>query len=89
MNLPEFGVKKAVTTAMIFIGIIILGGVSLSRLGLDLLPDIEIPSIMVITTYPGADPEEVEERITRIAEERLATVEDIDTILLFQKLKER
>ena len=88
MNLPEFGVKKAVTTAMIFIGIIILGGVSLSRLGLDLLPDMEIPSIMVITTYPGAGPEEVEERITRIAEERLATVEDIDIILLFQKLKE-
>ena len=80
MNLPEMGVKKAVTTAMIFIGIIIMGGVSLSRLGLDMLPDIEIPTIMVITTYQGAGPEEVETRITRIAEDRLSTVEDIDSI---------
>ncbi len=80
MNLPELGVKRAVTTAMIFMGIIILGGVSLSRLGLDMMPDIEIPSVMVITTYEGAGPEEVEARITRIAEDRLSTVEDLDRI---------
>jgi len=80
MNLPEMGVKKTVTTAMIFLGIIILGAVSLSRLGLDMLPDIEIPTIMVITTYEGAGPEEVEERITRVAEENLSTVEELDRI---------
>ncbi len=83
MNLPGIGVKKPVTTAMIFFGIIILGAVSLSRLGLEMLPDIEIPTIMVLTTYEGAGPEEVEERVTRIAEESLATVEDIDRIEAF------
>ena len=56
MNLPEIGVKKTVTTSMIFLGIIILGAVSLSRLGLDMLPDIEIPTIMVITTSSGPAP---------------------------------
>ncbi|MDD3725940.1 MAG: efflux RND transporter permease subunit, partial [Candidatus Ratteibacteria bacterium] len=80
MSIPEIGVKKPVTTAMIFIGILILGTVSLTRLGLDLLPDIEIPSIMVLTTYKGAGPEEVEERITRVAEEQLATVDNLDKI---------
>lgn len=80
MNLPELGVKRAVTTAMIFIAVIILGAVSLTRMGLDMLPDIEIPTIAVITTYRGVGPEEVEERITRVAEERLATVEDLDKI---------
>ncbi len=80
MNLPELGVKRAVTTAMIFIGVIILGGVSLTRMGLDMLPDIEIPTIAVITTYTGVGPEEVEERITRVTEEQLATVEDLDKI---------
>ncbi len=83
MNLPGIGVKKPVTTAMIFFGIIILGAVSLSRLGLEMLPDIEIPTIMVLTTYEGAGPEEVEERITRVAEEGLATVEDLDRIEAF------
>ncbi len=80
MNLSEIGVKKPVTTAMIFIGIVLLGGISLSRMGLDMMPDIEVPSIMVITEYEGAGPEEVETRITRVAEDRLTTVEDLDRI---------
>ncbi|MDD5454391.1 MAG: efflux RND transporter permease subunit [Candidatus Ratteibacteria bacterium] len=80
MELPELGVKRAVTTAMIFIAVIILGAVSLTRMGLDMLPDIEIPTIAVITTYTGVGPEEVEQRVTRVAEEQLATVEDLDKI---------
>ncbi len=85
MSIPEIGVKRPVTTAMIFIAVLILGGVSLTRLGLDLLPDIEIPSIMVLTTYEGAGPEEVEERITRVAEEQLATVDNLDKIEAFSQ----
>lgn len=80
MNLPEFGVKRPVMTAMVFIAIIILGLVSLTRLGLDFMPDIEIPSIGVITTYEGAGPQEVEYKITEIMEDRLATVNDLDKI---------
>ena len=54
MRLPQFGVKYPVTTTMIFLAMIILGLVSLSMLGLDMMPDIEIPAISVITTYEGA-----------------------------------
>ena len=80
MNLPQFGVKRPVTVTMIFIGIIILGMVSLSRLGLDLMPELEMPAIGVFTNYSGAGPEEVEKRITEKLEERLATVPNLDKI---------
>lgn len=80
MHLPEFGVKRPVTVSMIFIGVIILGIVSLSRLGLDLMPELELPAIGVFANYSGAGPEEVEKRITEKLEERLATVPNLDKI---------
>lgn len=80
MRLPQFGVRHPVTTTMIFVAIVILGLVSLSRLGLDLMPDIEIPVISVLTSYRGAGPEEVESIITKPLEDRLATVKNLDRI---------
>jgi len=80
MRLPQFGVKYPVTTIMIFVSMILLGFVALTQLGLDFFPEIEIPSISVITTYRGAGPEEVEYKITEVLEERLATVPNLDDI---------
>lgn len=80
MNLPEFGVKRAVTTVMIFLAMIILGLVSLAGLGIDLMPEIEIPTIGVVTKYEGAGPQEVESRITKVLEAQLATVSNLDKI---------
>ena len=80
MNLPEFGVKRPVTTAMIFIAAVLLGIFALVRLNLDLMPDIEIPTIGVLTTYEGAGPQEVETRITKIMEEQLSTVPNLDRL---------
>ena len=80
MRLPGFGVKYPVTTTMIFAAMVILGLVSLFRLGLDLMPEIEIPTISVLTTYRGAGPEEVESKITKVLEDRLATVKNLDKI---------
>ncbi len=80
MRLPQFGVRYPVTTTMIFVAIIVLGFVALSQLGLDLMPDIEIPAISVMTSYEGAGPQEVEFKITKILEDRLATVKGLDKI---------
>ncbi|MEA3223509.1 MAG: efflux RND transporter permease subunit [Thermodesulfobacteriota bacterium] len=80
MKLPEFGVKKPVTTMMIFIAMVVLGFVALPMLGLDLMPDIEIPSVSVITTYKGAGPQEVETRITEPVEEMVSTVPKLDEL---------
>lgn len=80
MSLPKFAVGRPVLTTMVFVGIMLLGVVSFSRLQVDLLPDIDFPSLSVVTTYDGAGPEEIETLITRPIEEAVGTVEGIDTI---------
>ncbi len=59
MNLWVFGVKWPVTTTMIFLATVILGLFSWTQLGVDLMPDFEIPSVSIITAYPGAGPQEI------------------------------
>jgi HAE1 family hydrophobic/amphiphilic exporter-1 len=80
MSLPEFGVKKPVTNLMIFLAIIIIALYSLSRLGIDMMPEIEPPSISVISTYPGAGSEDVEVKVTEELENQLGTTPGIEKI---------
>ncbi|MDP4281508.1 MAG: efflux RND transporter permease subunit [Bacteroidota bacterium] len=72
MKLPEIGVKKPITTAMIFIGILLVGIAALLVLPTDVLPDIELPTLTVITVYPGASADEVEQQVTKRLEEVLS-----------------
>jgi hydrophobe/amphiphile efflux-1 (HAE1) family protein len=83
MNLPEFGVKRPVTNLMIFFAMLILALYSFSRLGIDLFPEIESPSISVISTYPGASPEDVEIKVTEELENQLATTPGLEKINSF------
>jgi len=80
VNLPEFGVKKPVTNLMIFSAIIILAVYSLTRLGIDFFPEIEPPSISVISVYPGAGPEDVELKVTEELENQLGTTPGLEKI---------
>jgi len=80
MNLSRFGVRWPVTTSMIFLAIIILGGFAWTRVGVDLMPDFEIPAVTIITSYSGAGPQEVESRITEPIEESVSTVQNVDEV---------
>ena len=80
MSLPEFGVKKPITNLMIFSSIIIIAAYSLSRLGIDLMPEIEPPAITVIAQYPGASSEDVETRVAEPLENQLATTPGVEKI---------
>lgn len=80
MNLSVFGVKWPVTTSMVFLAMVLLGAFSWTQLGLDLMPDFEIPAVSIITTYSGAGPQEIESTITEIIEEGVSTVENVDEI---------
>ncbi len=80
MKLPELGVKRPVATAMIFIAILFLGVVSLKMLPLDLMPEMEFPSVTVITVYPGASANEVEEQVTKPLETVLSAAEHLKEI---------
>jgi HAE1 family hydrophobic/amphiphilic exporter-1 len=80
MNLPEFGVRKPVTNLMIFIGILVVAFYSFANLGVDQMPEIEPPVISVVSSYPGASPEDVEIKVTEVLENQLATTPGIEKI---------
>ena len=80
MNLPAFGVRRPVTNLMIFSAIIIIALYSLTRLGIDLMPEIEPPAITVISSYPGASAEDVEVKVTEPLENQLATTPGVEKI---------
>jgi len=77
MNLSEFGVRRPITTLVIFIIVLILGGISLSLLSIDLFPDITPPVASILTTYEGAGAEDVEKKVTEIIEGAVSTVPNI------------
>ena len=77
MKLYESSVKKPITTSLVFIAIIVLGLFSLSRLSIDLMPEIEMNQAYVIVTYPGASAEDVENNVTKVMESALSTVSDL------------
>jgi CzcA family heavy metal efflux pump len=80
MNFPEFGVKRPVTNLMIFSSILILAFYSLTRIGIDMMPEIEPPVITVISNYPGASPEDVEIKVTEALENQLGTTPGLEKI---------
>ena len=80
MSLYESAVKKPITTALIFIGVAIVGIFSLSRLSVDLFPNIEVNALTVITAYPGASAPDIETNVTRPLEDVLNTVENLKKI---------
>jgi HAE1 family hydrophobic/amphiphilic exporter-1 len=80
MSLYSSAVNKPVTTALIFIGVAIVGLFSFTRLPVDLFPDIETNQLSVITAYPGASASDIETNVTRPMEDILNTVENLKEI---------
>lgn len=80
MNIAKGSVDRPILTTVIFLIIITLGVVSFFRLSIDLMPEIEYPSISVSTEYGNVGPQEVEELITRPIEEALAAVQGVEEI---------
>ena len=78
--MEKFSVKKPFTILVMVVAIIILGFVSLSGMTTDLLPKMSLPYLLVITTYPGASPEEAESEITKPMEQQLATLSNIKNV---------
>jgi HAE1 family hydrophobic/amphiphilic exporter-1 len=80
MKIVEFSLKRRVTILMAFVVIIILGLISYSKLGLDMLPDMELPYISVVTTYSGVSSEDIEENLTRPLEQWISTVTNVKQV---------
>jgi len=80
MNLPNLSINRPVTIFMIFLGVTLLGLISLQRLPQELFPAISYPQLTIVTTYENAAPEEIEMLITKIIEEAVGTVSNLKRI---------
>ncbi len=80
MNIAQLAIKKPVFIVMILASIITLGVIGYTRLPVDLLPNVEFPTLVVTTQYPGASSAEIETLITKPLENALANVEGLDTL---------
>lgn len=78
--ISKFSVKKPYTVLVAVVMVIILGIVSLTRMTADLLPNINLPYVIVMTTYVGASPETVEMVVTKPVESSMATVSNVENI---------
>ena len=80
MNIYKTSVNNPITSIIVFVAVAIMGIFSLSRLGIDLFPDIESNMLMVMTSYPGASAEDIENNVTRPLENVLNGVDHLDNI---------
>ncbi len=80
MKLIDFSIRRKVTIAMFTIGIILFGMVSLSRLNINLLPELSYPTLTVRTDFEGAAPAEVENLVSKPIEEALGVVKNVQQV---------
>jgi HAE1 family hydrophobic/amphiphilic exporter-1 len=80
MKLPEFSVNRRVTATMMVLILVVIGAISFTRLGLDFFPDIEFPTVSVVTTYKGASSEDIETTVTKPLEQVISSVSRIKKV---------
>lgn len=80
MKIARFTVTRPVFTSMMMLIAIAIGLVSLSKLPIDLMPDVTYPTLSISTTYPNASPEVMEELITRPLERAMAAIPGVEEI---------
>ncbi|HHW66263.1 MAG TPA: efflux RND transporter permease subunit [Epulopiscium sp.] len=80
MKLSKVSIQRPVTTVMVVFIVILLGIVSMGKLPVDLLPSIEYPYALVMTSYNGAGPQEIESLITKPLESVVGTVSNVKNI---------
>jgi HAE1 family hydrophobic/amphiphilic exporter-1 len=80
MKIADVSIKQPVFITMVMALIVVLGIVSYTRLGVDLMPDVTLPIVAVTTPYPGVGPEEVEQQVTKPIEDVLSSINLLDKL---------
>jgi len=76
----KLSIKKPLTVFVAVIAILVLGVVAFLKMTPDLLPNMDFPYVIIMTTYPGASPETVEEEVTRPLEQSMSLLEHIKNV---------
>ena len=80
MKIIDLSIRRKVTIAMFTVGILLFGMVSLSRLNVNLLPELSYPTLTIRTEFEGAAPVEVENLITKPVEEAVGVVKGVQQV---------
>jgi len=80
MFLTRISINNPVFATMMMVAILVVGLFSYQRLGVDQFPDVDIPTVVVTASYPGASPEAVESDVTRKIEDAINTISGLDTL---------
>jgi HAE1 family hydrophobic/amphiphilic exporter-1 len=80
VSLPAISVKRPIGVAMLSIAICILGLISVRRLPVDLLPEVDFPRITIVTNYEGVGPQEIENLLTRPIERAVSTIDGVTAL---------
>ncbi|MEI8135074.1 MAG: efflux RND transporter permease subunit [bacterium] len=83
MTITELSIKRPAFITIVFVALAVMGLFGLSKLGTDLLPKMDWPNITVLTTYPGAGPEEIEDLVTKPVEEAISGTSNLDNVRSF------
>ncbi|HYM19513.1 MAG TPA: efflux RND transporter permease subunit [Candidatus Kapabacteria bacterium] len=83
MTITELAIKRPAFITIVFIALAVMGLFGYSRLGTDLLPKMDWPVVTILTTYPGAGPEEIEDLVTKPVEEAVAATSNLDNVRSF------
>ena len=85
MNFTKFSLKRPVTTLLVVLALAVFGISSLLGLRLELMPDMDMPVMMVMTIYPGADPESVEELVSSEIEGKVGALSGVDSVTTYSQ----
>ena len=80
MSLTNIAIRRPLFMLMVIGALLVVGLVSWTKLGVDLLPALDFPIVVVSTPYPGASPEAVDTLVTKPVEDAVASINDIDYI---------
>ena len=80
MNITKLALKRPVSAIIIVAALVVFGAMAILRSPLELTPDIELPMLITLTTYPGASPEDVEELVSKKVEDAVSTISGVKNI---------
>lgn len=85
MNLTRISLKRPVSTLLVVLALFVFGFSSLTTLRLELMPDMDMPIMLVMTVYPGADPESVDTLVSSEIEGKVASLSGVDSITSYSQ----
>lgn len=80
MKLTDTSIRRPITTLLAALVLLLFGVVGVSQMPVDIFPPVTLPMMIIVTTYPGAGPQEVEAEVTKVIEERVGTISNLKEI---------